>query len=210
MSENPERVVLFDEIEKAHPDVLNLFLQLLDDGRLTSAKGVTLDFSRAVVIMTTNLGSEEIAARYAAQRAGGGKEEGIEAREMKELLVQKGMKREIVNRVGAVITFRTLSGEDVEKIAGLFLRKTTKRMDERRGVALAFTDEAVSFIAERGYEPENGARPLRGAIRDHVEDLLSEALLRDEISRGDAVTIDVADGGEALALRVGGGVPQGG
>jgi ATP-dependent Clp protease ATP-binding subunit ClpC len=194
-------VVLFDEIEKAHPDVLNYLLQILDDGRLTSSKGETLDFRQAVVVLTTNLGSDEIRGAFESGK------EGIPERAMKELLRAKGMRPELVNRVGEIVTFRPLDPAAVLKIARLMLEKTKGKMREANGVEVVLTDEATAWIAQRGYEPENGARPLRGAIRDYVERPLSRALLDDEISSGDAVTMDVAgSSSEGLALRI---VPRG-
>ncbi|MDP9437303.1 MAG: AAA family ATPase, partial [Actinomycetota bacterium] len=204
MIEDPRRVVLFDEIEKAHPDVLTYLLQILDDGRLTSSKGETLDFTQAVVVLTTNLGAEEIRRAFEAGA------EGIPEREAKELLREKGMRPELVARIGEIVTFRPLLAEHVREIARLMLEKTRKKFESVNGATLELTDGAVAWIGERGYEPENGARPLRSVIVKHVEKPLSNAILRDEVSSGDAVTIDVADGGESLALRVGGGVPQGG
>jgi MoxR-like ATPase len=199
MLEDPRRVVLFDEIEKAHPDILNYLLQILDDGRLTSSKGETLDFRQAVVVLTTNLGSEEIREAFERGEVG---DEGIPERTMKELLREKGMRPELVNRVGEIVTFRPLDQAAVLKIAGLMLEKTKRKMREANGVEVVLTDGAAAWIARRGYEPENGARPLRGAIRDHVERPLSRALLGDEISPGDAVLMDAADSGEGLTLQV--------
>ncbi len=182
MIEDPERVVLLDEIEKAHPDAWNILLQVLDAGRLTDGRGATVDFGDATVILTSNLLAEEI---MRAQQAG----REIDPREVKEALVGAGIKREIVNRIGRIIVFDALSEADVREIARRMLAKTVESMRREHGIELSFTEEAVARVAELGYEPENGSRPLRGVIEREVEDLLAELLLEEEIRRGERVVI---------------------
>ena len=194
---NPYCVVLFDEIEKGHPDIFNLLLQVLDDGRLTDGRGRTVDFRNTVVIMTSNVGAKE-AARPAARLGFGAAEKADDrqddrAKERQIEALKAFMRPELINRIDEIICFRPLGREDVAKIAALMLDSLEKRL-AARDITLTFTPAAKEFIVEKGYSPEYGARPLRRAVQNLVENKLGEMLLSGEIEDGDNLTADVADG----------------
>lgn len=193
MYENPERVVLFDEIEKAHQDVFNVFLQILDAGRLTDGHGNVIPFQYSSVILTSNLLTREITQI----KADGGQ---IDNAQIKQALIEQGIKPEIVNRLGRIVVFDALSMDDVREVAKRMLKKPAKSMQERHGVSLSFSEAAISRIAELGYEPEFGARPLRAVIEREVEDRLSDLLLDNKVKKGDAVELDAKDDG-TLGVR---------
>jgi ATP-dependent Clp protease ATP-binding subunit ClpC len=190
----PYTVVLFDEIEKAHPDVFNMLLQILEDGRLTDAKGRVIDFKNTVLIMTSNVGSKVI------EKGGGGL--GFEFADDQEdaqydrirSLVNEELKNyfrpEFLNRIDEIIVFRQLSKEEVKDISEIMLREVFSRLTER-GIALEVTDRFRDYVVEEGYDPNYGARPLRRAIMRLLEDNLAEAILSGEIQDGDTALIDV-------------------
>jgi ATP-dependent Clp protease ATP-binding subunit ClpC len=183
----PYSVLLFDEIEKAHPDVFNILLQILDDGRLTDAQGRTVDFKHAVLIMTSNLGADRI-QEYA--RTGGDFEQ------LKEELMQilRGSFRpEFINRIDDIIVFRALTDEQLAEITKLLLDRLVRRL-HAQGIEVAFTDDAIALLAREGFDPEFGARPLRRTIQRLVENELSRMVLSDGIGPGDRVTVDVLEG----------------
>ena len=183
----PYSVVLLDEIEKAHPDVFNLLLQILDDGRLTDAQGRTVDFRNTVVIMTSNLGADRIQTH--ARR-----DESFEdlKDELMELL-RHHFRPEFLNRIDEIIVFRTLSREQVVEITKLLLDRVARRLRAQH-IEVGFTDEAVAYLADRGFDPEFGARPLRRTIQRLVENELSTLLLGQGLEEGDSVTVGLADG----------------
>jgi ATP-dependent Clp protease ATP-binding subunit ClpB len=185
----PYQVVLFDEIEKAHPDVFNVLLQLLDDGRLTDSQGRTVDFKNTVVIMTSNVGST---ALVEAAEAGG--EVFDRAAETVRASLREQFRPEFLNRVDEVIVFRPLDEAQLMEIVGLLLAGLESRLTET-GVRLEVTDAARRFVAREGYDPTFGARPLRRAIQRQIENPLAKAVLAGEFTRGDAVRIDVKGGG---------------
>jgi ATP-dependent Clp protease ATP-binding subunit ClpC len=188
----PYSIVLLDEIEKAHTDVFNLLLQILDDGRLTDAQGRTVDFKHTVVIMTSNLGAERIQAH--ARR-----EESFD--ELKADLLQllrAHFRPEFLNRIDEVIVFRSLTMEQVEQIARLLLERVARRLHAQH-IQVTFADDAVAHLAERGFDPEFGARPLRRTIQREVENELSRMLLGGELS-GDTVTVALEKGRLAMAV----------
>jgi ATP-dependent Clp protease ATP-binding subunit ClpC len=190
----PYSVVLLDEIEKAHPDVFNLLLQILDDGRLTDAQGRTVDFKNTVVIMTSNLGAERIQAH--ARR----NEEFEELKEDLMQLLRSHFRPEFLNRIDEIIVFRALTEEQVIQIAELLLDRVRRRLRSQR-IDLTFTPEAEALLADRGYDPEFGARPLQRTIQRLVENPLSRMLLDGGIQEGDAVTVGVVDGGLDFDVR---------
>ncbi|MFC7340004.1 ATP-dependent Clp protease ATP-binding subunit [Saccharopolyspora griseoalba] len=195
---NPYSVVLLDEIEKAHPDVFNTLLQVLDDGRLTDGQGRTVDFSNTVLIMTSNLGSEVVSS--AGGRIGftaGSPTQGLEERIMPKL--KEAFRPEFLNRINETVVFRRLDGEQLHAITRMLLERTTERLREM-GVEVVFDDDAVSWIAERGYQPEFGARPLRRAIEREVDDRISDLILDGRLGEGARLRVGTADG--ALDLRV--------
>ncbi len=185
----PYSVVLFDEIEKAHPEVLNVMLQLLDDGRLTDGKGRTVDFKNTVVIMTSNLGSQYIAET--AER-GGALNEGVR-RQVLEALRQH-FRPEFLNRVDEIIFFHALDREHMKQIIDIQLRGLMKRLEERK-IHVELTDRAKDFLVQEGYDPTYGARPLKRTIQRRVLDSLALRVLEGEFREGDHVVVDVgADG----------------
>ena len=199
---NPYSVILFDEIEKAHPDVFNLLLQVLDDGRLTDGQGRTVDFRNAVVIMTSNLGSEFLASRsgalgfVAAGSDGFSSDEDIRNRVMGKL--REAMRPEFLNRIDEIVLFRKLDAVQLRSIVRLLLTATSARL-AARGIGFEATDAAVEWIAEAGYEPEYGARPLRRVIQREVDDRVADLLVAGSVADGGTVVVDAADG--ALVVR---------
>jgi ATP-dependent Clp protease ATP-binding subunit ClpB len=189
----PYQVVLFDEIEKAHPDVFNVLLQLLDDGRLTDSQGRTVDFKNTVVIMTSNVGSTTLIE--AGER---GPAAFDEAAEGVRLQLRDHFRPEFLNRVDEVIVFRPLAEEQLAEIVGLLLAGVERRLAEAR-IALEVTDAARTYLAREGYDPTYGARPLRRAIQRLVENPLAKRILAGEFSAGATVRIDLRDG--ALAFE---------
>ncbi len=189
----PYAVVLFDEVEKAHPDVLNVLLQLLDDGQLTDGKGRRVDFKNAVVIMTSNLGSELIAAQ--AGRAGGG-DEAVRGRVFEAL--QAHFRPEFINRIDDVIVFHALGRDHVREIVRIQLDRLTERLADRR-MTIELSDAALDLLAERGFDPVYGARPLKRTVQRMVLDPLARRLLEHELREGAHVRVDAA--GEELAFE---------
>lgn len=190
----PYSVVLLDEIEKAHPDVFNILLQVLDDGRLTDSKGRTVDFRNTVVIMTSNIGAE--ALKYQKNVGFGVGDKSDKYKDMKGTMLEelkKAFKPEFINRIDETIVFHPLEKEDLKQIVSLMAKSLTKRLKEQ-GIELELTDSALGKIAEEGYDPQYGARPIRRALQKNVEDRLSEELLKGTISTGKAVVFDYVDG----------------
>ncbi|MEU2947860.1 ATP-dependent Clp protease ATP-binding subunit [Nocardiopsis alba] len=193
---HPYSVLLLDEIEKAHPDVFNLLLQLLDDGRLTDGQGRTVDFRNTVVIMTSNLGSEAITGGGPMGfTADGQMDADTERRVMRRL--SEEFRPEFINRIDEVIVFQQLGEEQIDQIARLMLERTEERM-AAQDISIRFTDEAVRWISRRGYQPEFGARPLARTIQRNVGNRLSRMVLDRQIASGDRVVVDVDDAGELV------------
>jgi ATP-dependent Clp protease ATP-binding subunit ClpC len=190
----PYSVVLLDEIEKAHPDVFNILLQVLEDGRLTDSKGRTVDFRNTVVIMTSNVGAETLKKnRYVGFNLQDGERdyEGMKSSMLEAL--KKAFRPEFLNRVDEMIVFHSLEKEHLREIVSLMSNELTKRLAEQ-DITLELTDEAKMKISEEGYDPDYGARPLRRALQKHVEDRLSEELLSGTVLTGGKVIVDVEDG----------------
>ena len=183
----PYSVLLFDEIEKAHTDVFNILLQILDDGRLTDAQGRTVDFKHTVVIMTSNLG----AARIQDYARRGDSFEELKA-ELMDVL-RGSFRPEFINRIDEIIVFRALTDEQLAEITELLLDRLARRL-HAQGIEVVFTDEAVELLAHEGFDPEFGARPLRRTIQRLVENELSRMVLSDAIGPGDRVTVDALEG----------------
>jgi ATP-dependent Clp protease ATP-binding subunit ClpC len=196
---NPYSIVLFDEIEKAHPDVFNLLLQVLDDGRLTDGQGRTVDFRNTVVVMTSNIGSEFLASRSGAigfiadggGATGFGSEKDLRDRVMGRL--RDAMRPEFLNRIDEIVLFRKLEKEQLEQIVALLLGATRVRLAARE-VSLEIDDTAIAWLAENGYEPEYGARPLRRLIQREVDDRIADLFVSGELSDGGTVRIDAREG----------------
>ena len=191
---NPYSVVLFDEIEKAHPDIFNILLQVLDEGRLTDSQGKTVDFRNTVVIMTSNVGAREIAqdanVGFGTTGEGGLTADEIKSRAMGEL--KRLFRPEFINRVDDIVVFQKLAGESLTRIAELLVDNLRQRLIAN-GMNIVLTDDALAKIVREGTDLSNGARPLRRAIQWLIEDPLSEELLAGEWSAGDTVLCDVVD-----------------
>ena len=192
----PYSVILFDEIEKAHPDVFNILLQILEDGRLTDSQGRTVDFKNTVIIMTSNVGARIITDHqnsslgFSSEKE---KENSFEEVKSKVIDELKSMFRpEFLNRVDDIIVFNKLNQKDIEQIAGKMLDTLKKRLNGL-GVDITFTDTAVKEIAKEGYDPDYGARPLRRAITTKIEDALSEQMLEGKVSKDNKITCDFKD-----------------
>ncbi|MFN3366128.1 MAG: AAA family ATPase, partial [Exiguobacterium mexicanum] len=191
----PYSVILLDEIEKAHPEVFNILLQVLDDGRLTDSKGRTVDFRNTVIIMTSNVGA---AALKRNKYVGFTVEDDVkrEYTEMKDKVMEelkKAFRPEFLNRIDEITVFHSLQKEHIQEIVKLMAETLTKRLGEQ-GIDFSLTESALEKIAEVGYDPEYGARPLRRALQREVEDRLSEAMLSGSITKGSKVALDVQDG----------------
>jgi ATP-dependent Clp protease ATP-binding subunit ClpC len=192
---HPYSLLLLDEVEKAHPDVFNILLQVLDDGRLTDSQGRTVDFANTVIVMTSNLGSEAITRRGAGIGFGPGGAEADEEARREQILrpLREHFRPEFLNRIDEVVVFRQLTGEQLRQITDLLLEQT-RRLLHAQDVDVRFTDAAVDWLAQRGYQPEYGARPLRRTIQREVDTQISRLLLDGRIGEGTGLTVDVADG----------------
>ncbi|HOW97292.1 MAG TPA: ATP-dependent chaperone ClpB [Kiritimatiellia bacterium] len=198
----PYSVVLFDEIEKAHPDVFNVLLQILDDGRLTDGQGRTVDFTNTVVIMTSNIGGpaiHEALQRKPDLKSSDSAYEQLESRVYEELRAQ--FKPEFLNRVDEIVIFHSLGREQIKQIVEIQLARVRKNLEERH-IAMDLTDAARDFLAEEGYDPSFGARPLKRAIQRRILDALATEILKGAVAEGDRVTADAARDGSGLAFRV--------
>jgi ATP-dependent Clp protease ATP-binding subunit ClpC len=190
---SPYSVVLFDEIEKAHPDVFNVLLQILEDGRLTDSKGRMVNFSNTVIIMTSNLGARHLTEK--AKSLGFGTADGGSVDTAKEKItdeLKKAFRPEFLNRVDDIIIFNKLTRDEIKEIAGKMLSNLSKRLVDL-GIAVEFDDSAVDLIADQGFDEFYGARPLRRAIQSKIEDMLSEKILDGSIKSGDNATVTVED-----------------
>ena len=189
----PYSVVLFDEIEKAHPDVFNVLLQVLDDGRLTDNKGRVVNFKNTIIIMTSNMGSDLIRERLSSVPAGEEQRAIDETREVVLDLLKRTIRPEFLNRIDETIVFTPLRREEIDQIVRMQL-DTTARLLATNGIELSYTPQAVEWIGEAGYDPEFGARPVRRVIQHTVLNELSKSILSGAVDRSSVITIDVADG----------------
>ncbi|MET9167890.1 AAA family ATPase, partial [Streptomyces cellulosae] len=181
----PYTVLLFDEIEKAHPDVFNALLQILDDGRLTDAQGRTVDFKNTVIIMTSNIGADRI--------LGAGVDDYAKVRESVMPVLQQHFRPEFLNRIDEIIVFRGLERAELRQIVDLLLEHTRRRL-HAQDITLDITDAAADLLADIGHQPEYGARPLRRTIQRELDDRLADLLLSGALSPGDRARVDAADG----------------
>lgn len=193
----PYSVVLFDEIEKAHPDVFNMLLQILEDGRLTDSQGRTVDFKNTVIIMTSNVGARLITEKQSSLGFNSENEnaEESEKKDIKELVtgeLRKVFRPEFLNRVDDIIVFNKLNKDEIKQIAVKMLKTLENRLD-KMNIKISFTDSAISEIADKGFDENYGARPLRRAIQNEIEDPLSEQMLEGKVKDGAVVTCDFAD-----------------
>jgi ATP-dependent Clp protease ATP-binding subunit ClpB len=192
----PYAVILLDEIEKAHPDVFNVLLQLMDDGRLTDGQGRTVDFTNAVLIMTSNVGSQYIVEESDPE----------EMRRKVEEVLAATFKPEFLNRVDDTVIFHRLSKQDIGRIVDLQVEQLTARVRER-GIEIELTDKARELLANLGYDPTYGARPLKRVIQKNLVDVLALRILEGEFADGDTVEVDTGDG--ELVFSKAGGRPAG-
>ena len=184
----PYSVILFDEIEKAHPDVFNIMLQILEDGRLTDSHGRVVSFKNTIIIMTSNIGAEEIKSTKSLGFGDNNNSyENMRERQMDAL--KKAMRPEFINRIDDIVIFRALEKEDMKKIASLIVDNLVGRL-AKNGYKLSVSDAAKDMVIEKGSDAQYGARPLRRAVQRMIEDELSERILKGEFAIGDEIDVD--------------------
>jgi ATP-dependent Clp protease ATP-binding subunit ClpB len=188
----PYSVVLFDEIEKAHPDVFNILLQVLDDGRLTDNKGRTVNFKNTIIIMTSNLGSSYIQEQFEKINDSNREQVIEETKESIMAMLKKTIRPEFLNRIDETIMFTPLGKEEIEQIVRLQTTAVARLLDES-GITLQVTDAAVKFIAQAGFDPEFGARPIKRAIQRHLLNDLSKQLLAGAIDKSKPIKVDATE-----------------
>jgi ATP-dependent Clp protease ATP-binding subunit ClpB len=192
----PYQVILFDEVEKAHPDVFNILLQVLDEGRLTDSQGHTVDFRNTILVLTSNLGSEVIAAQS----------EGTPEEQIRPLVmdaVRRAFRPEFINRLDEILLFNRLQRSHMIGIVGIQLSRLQKLLADKR-ITLTVHEAAKAWLAEQGFDPQYGARPLKRVIQKHLQDALAQRVLQGDIGEGDTVTVDAASDG--LSITVGKGI----
>ena len=200
----PYSIVLLDEIEKAHPDVFNLLLQVLDDGQLTDSLGRKVDFKNTIIIMTSNIGSRQL--KDFGQGVGFGTQAKLNSKnEYSQSVIDNALKRtfapEFLNRVDDVVMFNALDKKDIHKIIEIEIREVVKRVEEM-GYKIEITEKAMDFLAEKGWDEQYGARPLKRAVQKYVEDVLAEAIISAELHIGDTISIELAEGGEETIVNI--------
>ena len=195
----PYSVVLFDEVEKAHPDVFNILLQVLDDGRITDSQGRTVDFKNTVIILTSNLGSDIILNDLEQRRAQGSNELSDEARKQIDLLLKSKFRPEFLNRLDEIVYYKSLTKDEMRKIVDLQLNDLRKRMDEGKHLKLEVTTAAKDFIIDSAYDSVYGARPIKRFIQSRVETLIAKAIIQGSYAEGATLTVDYD--GTGLVLR---------
>ena len=193
---HPYSVLLFDEIEKAHPDVFNILLQVLDDGHITDSNGRKVDFKNTVIIMTSNAGAQRIMAPknlgFITERSAKEDHERMKSHVMEE--VKQIFKPEFINRVDGIMVFHTLEKPEQRKIVELLLKELSDRLSKNPGFTLEFSDKVADYVLEKGYDPQYGARPLRRAIQNELEDFLADEYLEGHIKNNDRILLDINDG----------------
>ena len=195
---HPYSVVLFDEVEKAHPDVFNILLQVLDDGRITDSQGRTVDFKNTIIILTSNLGSDIILEDLERSRSAGSNELSQQARDQIDQLLKRQFRPEFLNRLDDIVYYKSLTKQEISSIVDLMLNNLRQRLEEKQ-LHLAVTDAAKDFIVDNGYDPIYGARPLKRYIQANVETMIAKEIIAGSHRSGDTLTVDVANG--ALCLR---------
>ena len=196
----PYSVVLFDEIEKAHPDVFNILLQVLDDGHLTDNKGRSVNFKNTIIIMTSNMGSQLIRDNF-AKITDDNRFETIETTKGQVLeMLKQTIRPEFLNRIDEIIMFTPLNRVEIEEIVGLQI-KSVQKMLRTNGITLEVTPKALSYLAEEGYDPEFGARPVKRVIHRLVLNRLSKDILAQTVDRDKPIIIDVDDNSESLIFK---------
>ena len=195
----PYSVVLFDEVEKAHPDVFNILLQVLDDGRITDSQGRTVDFKNTVIILTSNLGSDIILNDLEQRRANGSNELSEEAKHQIDQLLKSKFRPEFLNRLDEIVYYKSLTKDEMRKIVDLQLQDLRKRMDEGKHLKLEVTTAAKDFIIDSAYDSVYGARPIKRFIQSRVETLIAKAIIQGRYAEGSTLTVDYD--GNALVLK---------
>jgi len=193
--QNPYSVILFDEVEKAHPDVFNILLQVLDDGHITDSQGRRVSFKNTIIIMTSNAGAQNI---ISPKRLGfvSAIDEKADYARMKDAVmdeVKRIFKPEFINRIDEIIVFHQLTREHIKSIVSIMTASISKRSKEQMNITLEASEAAIEHLAEVGFDPKYGARPLRRAIQTNIEDKLAEAILAGTIKEGDKVRVDFLD-----------------
>ncbi|MCX7773077.1 MAG: AAA family ATPase, partial [Clostridia bacterium] len=191
----PYSVILFDEIEKAHPDVFNILLQILDDGRLTDSQGRVVNFKNTVIIMTSNIGSQ-----FLLDHVGKNGELDDETRQNVMNELRYGFKPEFLNRIDDIVLFKPLANDEVKQIVRLVLNTLAQRLSER-GIGIETTEAALDYIVSEGWTPEYGARPVKRFVQKHVETELGKLLIRGLIGEGDTALVDADDTGLKISKR---------
>ena len=193
--------MLFDEIEKAHPDVFNILLQVLDDGRLTDNKGRNVNFKNTIIIMTSNMGSQLIRENFAAM-TDDNKAETVEKTKGQVLdMLKQTIRPEFLNRIDEIIMFTPLNRAEIEEIVGLQIKSIQKMLDYNSGIKLEVTPKALSYLADEGFDPEFGARPVKRVIHRQVLNRLSKDILAQTVDKDRPIIIDVDEKGEQLVFR---------
>ena len=190
----PYSVVLFDEIEKAHPDVFNILLQVLDDGRITDSQGRTVDFKNTIIILTSNLGSS-----FLLDGIGKDGEISDEAKDKVSALLKQSFRPEFLNRLDEIVYYKPLTREDIGKIIDLLVKSLEERLAERQ-IGLRITPAAKELVAENGYDPVYGARPLKRYLQSKVETLVARTMIADDVEGGDTIVVGVEN--EAFTVKV--------
>jgi len=200
----PYSIVLLDEIEKAHPDVFNLLLQVLDDGHMTDGLGRKIDFKNTIIIMTSNIGARQL-ADFGTGVGFGTKSQTEQIEENSKVVIQNALRKafspEFLNRVDDMILFHSLTREDIHKIIDLELVKLYSRLNDL-GYTIEMTEKAKDYICERGYDEKFGARPLKRAIQKLIEDPLAEEIVNSKLSDGDTILLDLVDGETDLKVTI--------
>jgi ATP-dependent Clp protease ATP-binding subunit ClpC len=200
----PYSVILLDEIEKAHPDVFNMLLQILDDGHVTDSLGRKIDFRNTIIIMTSNIGVRKL------KDFGGGvgfgtqskkEQEDAHARGIIESALKKSFAPEFLNRIDDVIIFNSLEREDIHKIIDIELKKLLDRISDL-GYHLNLTEKAKDYIADKGFDKQYGARPLKRAIQKYIEDALAEEIVNAKLDEGDSIFMDLDDESKKLTIKI--------
>ena len=197
----PYSVILLDEVEKAHPDIFNILLQVLDDGYLTDAKGRRVDFRNTILIMTSNLGATQL--REEKSVGFNAVDQSKDQRAMEKCILEelkKAYRPEFLNRIDETVVFNSLDASEIHEIVKIMSRQIVARMAEQ-GIQLKITPSAIDVIGKAGFDPEYGARPIRRALQREIEDKLSEALISGQVQIGDAVTIGASKGHITLTVK---------
>ena len=189
MRRRPYSVILFDEIEKAHPDVFNILLQVLDDGRITDSQGRTVDFKNTIIILTSNLGSQ-----YLLDGIGADGEITNEAKEQVQTLLHRTFRPEFLNRLDEIVFYKPLTKQEISKIVDLMIHSLSERLKEQQ-LGVELTEAARDYIVENGYDPIYGARPLRRYIQSNVENMIARRIIEGDVHEGTVMTVDANENG---------------